>query len=352
MPFLPRRIPPNRLRPPGAANRFLLIVLAVGSLSYAAPLAQAAPPSGLVVMPHTSSQSGLSYFKLTARPGSAAQVGTVELRNPTAKPMRVVIAPVDGGTLGTLGSSYAPPGSRPHGSALWLRLGRRTATLMPRSSLVLPVAVLVPSGAKPGDYLSGVSVEALDQRSQTVKRGSASIASASRYVIGAEVSVPGPRHALIRFTGATLRREPAGLTFVLKARNSGNAILQGVHGQVRVTRRGHTVVSQTIEPGTFVAHTAIAYPVNAFREAPSQGARYKISAWMRYPGGIARLNTAVTFGHRAAVAQQQYGGPPAESGGTAWWKIAGIVAAILYGLFTTALLLRRRSRGSRKPILP
>jgi hypothetical protein len=352
MPFLFKRVPLlSRIRAAGNAHRALLALLIAGSGLYAASPAPAVSRGGLVVVPHTS-QPGFSYFTLSGRPGSATQAGTIELRNPTAKPMRVLITPVDGETLGTLGSSYAPPGSRAHGSTRWLRLGSRTATLMPRSNLVLGVSVRVPLGAQPGDYLSGVSVEARDQRPQTLKKGGASIASVSRYVIGAEVSLPGPRHSLIQFTGATLRREPSGLTFALKARNTGNTILQGVHGQVRVTRAGRTVVSQKIEPGTFVAHTAIAYPVNAFRQTPPQGTHYQISAWMRYPGGIAWLNTTVTFGHRAAVAQQQYGGPPAEGGETAWWKIAGIIAAILYGLFTTILLLRRRNRASEKPILP
>jgi len=70
---------------------------------------------------------------------------------------------------------------------------------------------------------------------------------------------------------------------------------------------------------------------------------------MRYPGGIARLDTGVTFGHRQAVIQKQYGhAPTAASAGTAWWKIAAVAAAVLYGLFTTILLLRRRSRESRE----
>jgi hypothetical protein len=157
---------------------------------------------------------------------------------------------------------------------------------------------------------------------------------------------------LIQFTGARVERQPAGLVFALMARNSGNVILQGVHGQVRVTRDGRTVVSQAIEAGTFVAGTSIAYPVHAFRETPPQGTHYRISAWLRYPGGIARLNTTVVFGHRAAVAQQQYGGPPASTGETAWWKIAGVIAVILYALGTTALLLRRRHRRSHNPIQP
>ena len=306
-----------------------------------------------MVVPRTTSQPGLSYFKLQARPGSVQQAGAIELRNPSAKRLRVVLAAVDGETLSTLGSAYAPPGSRRHGSALWLRLGRRAVTLAPGTRVSVPISVRVPFGARPGDYLSGVSVEALDQRAQTVKRRGVSIASVDRYAIGVEVSLPGPSHPLLQFTGAEVQRQPAGLAFLLLARNNGNVILQGVRGYVRITRAGHTVVSHPIEAGTFVTHTRIAYPVTAFRQTPTQGTRYRISAWMRYPGGIARLNTTVTFGHRQAVIQQQYGGPPATRGGTAWWKIAGVVAVILYGLFTTTLLLlRRRTRTSRDPVKP
>jgi hypothetical protein len=332
---------------------FVALTLVCGL--YATLPALAGASRGLIVVPHTASEPGLSYFKLSAQPGSAAQAGTIELRNPTAKRMRVVLTPVQGETLSTLGSSYAPPGSRPRGAALWLRLGTRAATLSPRSRIVVPVSVIVPHGAQPGDYLSGVSVESLDQRPGTVKTRGASIASVSRYAIGTEVSLPGPRHPLIQFTGARIRREPSGLTFALMARNDGNVILQGVHGQVRLTRGGRVVVSRPIEAGTFIARTAIAYPVNAFRETPREGTKYRITAWMRYQGGIARLDTTVTFGRRAAAAQQRYGGPSAAGAGgsgTAWWEIAGIVAAILYGVITTILLLGRKKRDTAEAAQP
>ena len=348
-PVMHRRTRRRRAR---RGSGVLLVLSVAAAVLCGAQPALSAAPSGLVVVPHSASASGLSYFKLLVQPGSATQAGTIELRNPTARHLRVALAPVDGETLSTLGSSYAPPGSRPHGSTLWLRLGTRAATLSPGASLVVPVAVVVPPAAQPGDYLSGVSVEALNQRSQSVKRKGVAIASVARYAFGAEVSIPGPRQPLIQFTGASIRREPAGLAFALKARNAGNVILQGVQGQVRITRSGHTVVSQAIGSGTFVANTDIAYPIHAFGQTPPQGTHYRISAWMRYAGGIARLNTTVVFGHRAAVAQQQYGGPPASGGGTAWWKIAGVVAVILYGLATTVLLLRRRVRRSQEPIQP
>ncbi|MEA2201077.1 MAG: hypothetical protein QOI89_1673 [Solirubrobacteraceae bacterium] len=343
----------GRHRPAICGLAALAAVLSAAAGLYPGEPALAAPPSGLIVVPRPASQPALSYFKLQAQPGSVGRAGVIELRNPTSRRLRVVLSPVDGETLGTLGSGYAPPGSRAHRSALWLQLQRRAVALSPGASTAVPVSATVPALAKPGDYLSGVSIEALDQRSRAVKRRGVSIASISRYAIGVEVSIPGPRHPLIQFTGARIQRQPAGLTFLLLARNPGNVVLQGVHGYVRITRAGKAVVSQPIGSGTFVTQTNIAYPVNAFREAPAEGTRYRITAWMRYQGGIARLDTGVTFGHRQAVIQRQYAhGPSAPSGGTAWWKIAGVAAAILYGLFTTILLLRRRRREPRETVQP
>jgi hypothetical protein len=338
----------GRSRPAIYSLRALVVLVSATAGLYQGVPALAAPPSGLVVVPRPATQPALSYFKLQARPGSVGRAGVIELRNPTSRRLRVVLSPVDGETLGTLGSGYAPPGSRVHRSALWLQLERRTISLAPGASAAVPVSAAVPPLAKPGDYLSGVSVEALDQRSRTVKRRGVSIASISRYAIGVELTIPGPRHPLIQFTGAKIQRQPAGLTFLLLARNPGNVVLQGVHGYVRITRGGQTVVSQPIASGTFVTQTSIAYPVNAFRQTPAEGTHYRITAWMRYQGGIARLDTGVTFGHRQAVLQRQYAhGSAAQGGGTAWWKIAGVAAAILYGLFTTILLLRRRAREPR-----
>jgi hypothetical protein len=69
---------------------------------------------------------------------------------------------------------------------------------------------------------------------------------------------------------------------------------------------------------------------------------------MQYAGGTARLDTNLTFGHRQADIARRYTHAPAAShGGTAWWKIAGVAAALAYALLTTVLLLRRRERRPR-----
>jgi len=210
------------------------------------------------------------------------------------------------------------------------------------------VVVVVPRSARPGDYLAGVSLEALGQNAETATHG-VSIASTVRYAIGVEVTVAGRHSPAIRFTGAQLQRQPAGLTFLLRARNSGNVILQGVHGGALIRNGRHVVARAPLGPGTFVTGTSIAYPVPAFAEHPAEGTRYRITAVLRYAGGIARLDTTIVFGHRQAVIQQQYSRAQGGHGGTAWWKIALLVAGILYALATTALLLRRRSRPDNRP---
>lgn len=329
-----------------AAGRALAIALLASAALFGwwAPPAQSAAASGLLVIPHPASPTGLSYFKLKARPRQLEQAGAIEVRNPTPRSLRVVLAAVNGETLSTLGSSYGRPGAPSHGSTRWLRLSKRSVTLRPGQSTLVAVSVTAPAGSKPGDYLAGVSVEALNQPVRRAARSAISIASVVRYAIGVETTLPGARHPRIRFTGASVQHQPAGLTFLLDANNSGNVILQGVHGWVHITRAGRTVVSRPIEAGTFVAGTSIAYPVTDYRQTPAAGTRYAITAWLRYRGGIARLNTAVSFGRPQAALQQQYGGPPVGASGTAWWKIALLAGGALYCLVITTLLLRRRSR--------
>ena len=341
-----------RVAVPGRRRTWwLLALLFAGALCLTAPARSAGAPS-LIVVPAPASGPPLSYFKLSVERGQAVRAGTIELRNPTARRLRVALSPVDGQTIDTLGSTYAPAGSRARGSTLWLRLGRPRVTLSPGQSALVPVSVLVPRRARPGDYLSGVSVEALDQSEQTVKRHDASIASVVRYAIGVEVSLPGPRTPAIRFSGAGLQRQPAGLVFLLDARNVGNVILQNVRGRALITRGRRVIARVPLGPGTFVTGTSISYPVPTPHEQPPQGTVYRVRAYLRYAGGIARLDTLVRFGHAAAVLQQEYGGPTASagSGGISAWLLMGI-GLLAAGLLALLWLLFSRRRRSR-PLAP
>src|SRR5207248_11509920 len=132
------------------------------------PLAESGPP--------------LSDPRLGGAAGHGAQARAIGLRNPTKRRLRVRRDPVAGETISTLGSTYAPVGARARagGAVGWLRLGGRLITLSPGEGLNVPVSVVVPGVARSGDYLAGVSAEALNQQSQSVKRKGVSIASVVR----------------------------------------------------------------------------------------------------------------------------------------------------------------------------
>lgn len=146
----------------------------------------------------------------------------------------MLLSAVAGETLGRLGSTYAPAASRRRGPSRWLGLSKRIVAISPGATVLVPVSVAVPRRTRPGDYLAGVSVEALGQKAETARYGVA-IASTVRYASGVEVTVPGRRRPGIRFTDAELQRQPAGVVFLLDARNTGTVILQGVHGSALIT---------------------------------------------------------------------------------------------------------------------
>jgi len=181
-------------------------------------------------------------------------------------------------------------------------------------------------------------------------RGNIAVSSVQRYAVGLVVEVPGPRHPLIRITSARVAREPAGLTFYLHARNAGNAILQNVHGQVLITRGRRTVARPKIGPGNFVTGTSIDYPLLVPREQPVEGAVYRVRAVMRYHGGIARFDNKVTFSHKAAQAQQDFGGRPLvdrHSHMPAWMIVVAVAALAVLALVALLFLRRRRTAGPR-----
>jgi hypothetical protein len=312
-----------------------------------APAALAAPPPAMTVAVHPASGASSSYFTLSADPGELVQAGTLELRNGRRHAITVRVDPVGAVTASTLGSAYRNAGSALTDQARWIVLPRRRIVLGPRATATLPVAVRLPDGAHAGDYLSGISVEALGQEHETRVRGNVAIASVQRYAVGLFVKVPGPRTELIRLTSARIEREPAGLTFYLDARNDGNSILQRVRGYLLLTRGHRVVARRRIGPGTFVSGTSIAYPLLTPREVPREGAVYRVRALMRYGAGkVARLDTRVRFGHASAKVQEDFGGPhvdePRTQGGpfTILLAVAALVVAL--GCLLLVLLARRR----------
>ena len=338
------------MRPPSSLNAKFALALVAGALAFVQS-ANAAPPPPMIVAVHPATGAISSYFQLGARPGHRASAGTLELRNRSNRRVTVLLDPVDSLTASTLGSAYQVRGMRVHGPARWIRLSRRRVVLAPHATANIGVSVLAPPGAVAGDYLSGVSVQALTRPQQIKLRGNVGISSIQRYAVGVLVRLAGPRHPLIRLTRASVDREPAGVTFFLFGRNPGNVILQNVRGSVEIRQGNRVVARSVIGPGTFVTKTSIAYPVLVPRERPREGAVYAVHAWMRYAGGIARLDTTVRFGHASALRQETFGGPKAPRGG------GGMLVLMLIGITVLALgagavmLWRRRRRSGPRAAL-
>jgi hypothetical protein len=327
------------------------LVVVAAALAAAFPVcASAAAPPAMTVAVHPASGAASSYFTLIARAGHPANAGTLEVRNRRNQRIVVQLDAVGALTASTLGSAYATATPEPRGPAAWVRLPTRRLVLAPLQKAMIPVGVAPPPGLHPGDYLGGISVQALGQHQERRVRGNIAVASVQRYAVGLMVDVPGARSPLIRITSARVAREPAGLTFYMHATNAGNAILQNVHGRILVTRGRRTVARTKIRPGTFVTGTSIDYPLLVPREQPREDAVYRVRAVMRYHGGIARFDNLVKFGHAAAQAQEDFGGRPLTDGraGTPMWLVVAGTMGALVGLLALLLFARRkRTPGER-----
>ena len=322
--------------------RRLFLSCIVAFLAIAPSAARASGPE-VIVKVHPASGLVSTYFDLAAHPGTRVHPGTLELDNPTSQAVTVRLDPVDAVTTGTLGSAYGERGASIHGSTRWLGLSRGRVVIPPHGQADVDVTAAVPASAAPGDYLSGIAVEALNQQHPLHAAHGLAIGEVDRYAIGVELSLPGARSPRVRFTGARLARDPSGLMFYLLAGNPGNVILKNVHGWAWVTRGRRTIGYSTIAPGTFVSGTGIAYPVPARSEHPREGTVYRVRAVLYYAGGVARLDILVKFGHGAAVAQQQYGGPKLAGRGIPWWVWVIVAAAVV--LLIAAFVRRRRRRN-------
>jgi hypothetical protein len=311
-----------------------------------APNAAAAPAPPMTVSVHPASGRIGSYFDLSVRPGVRTLAGTLEVRNRETRTVKLLLDPVDALTASTLGSAYRVRGLPVHGPTRWIRISRRRVTLAPRASVSVPVSIAAPRGARAGDYLAGIGIQARGQARTRKMRGNVAISSVQRYAVGVLARIPGPRHALIRLTRARIEREPAGVTFFIFGRNSGNVILQNVSGSALVTQGKRVVARRQVGPGTFVTRSSIAYPVLAPGEHPGEGAVYRVRAFLRYRGGIARLDTLVRFGHRSAVRQAAWDRTPGRSGG-GLLVLAVVATGVLALLGGSALWLR--SRAARSP---
>src|SRR5437764_15371025 len=126
-----------------------LVAVALAVAACAVQPAHAAAGASLIVMPTPASGQPLSYFKLSLAHGGSAQAGTISLRNPSGRRMRVALDPVAGETIDTLGSTYGLRGSGARGPPAWGGLAARGLPPAPHEPAPWSVPVLAPPTASP-----------------------------------------------------------------------------------------------------------------------------------------------------------------------------------------------------------
>src|SRR3954452_3064355 len=136
-----------------------LVVTAAALAAAFPPGASAAPPPAMTVVVHPASGAAGSYFTLSPRPGHSTLAGTLEVSNRRNHRIVVHIDPVAALTASTLGSAYATATPKRSGQAAWIRIAKRRLVLGPRKRASVPVGVTAPAGVRPGDYLSGISIQ-------------------------------------------------------------------------------------------------------------------------------------------------------------------------------------------------
>ena len=314
--------------------------------------ALAAPPKLAVRVQQADTQSG-SFFTLRAKPGQRASAGTIVVLNRDNKAITVDVDPVDAMTANNFASAYEVRAERKAGPTLWTRLSARRVTIAPKGRARVEVRAAIPKGVEGGEYLSGVAIEARGQRDSTPDDKQVAVSVAQRFAVGFQVNVSGQREPKVALSGARIERKPAGVTFLVGAHNTGNVILKGVQGRLQVdSADGKRVLVQKLGPGTFVSGTKIDVSALAERARPQAGDKFRVRAELRYPGGVARLDENVTFGRKAAQAQEEFGGPRA-GGGIPSWLWALIAAAVLVGAAAAArrIAVRRRRPLTREAAL-
>jgi len=202
------------------------------------------------------------YYLLDAKPGDSI-TQSIRVSNPNDHAVTVDVDAVDAVTGEMTGVQMGRPGS-PHAlTSRWLVVSSPQITLDPSEARDIPFTVHVPLGAKPGQYLAGMSasvpLSAADTRANSVPAGKAGFSLAVRFqrAIAVEIDVPGPRSPKLVVQGAEPKATASGVQLGIHIANTGNAFAKG-SGVIRVP---DTNTDYSFKVDTFVSGTSIVYPM-------------------------------------------------------------------------------------------
>jgi MYXO-CTERM domain-containing protein len=182
-----------------------------------------------------------------------------------------------------------------------------------------------------------------DTKGNQPPAGKAGFSMAVRFQrgIAVEIDVPGPRLPDLAVTGVEPKATPDGVSLGVHITNNGNAFAHGT-GVVRVADT-NTDFSFRIE--TFVAHSAIVYPVR-WTKTVVPGTHH-VEVDLTYEGGrrTSWTGTVVIAGDAQSKLQSALQNVTVRGHGSSGVPVVLIAAALFVVLVAGALFMRRRRRG-------
>jgi hypothetical protein len=264
-----------------AALSGLATLIALGAL--AAPSA-ASIPAARVELGKGVFTTPRRLLPVDAVPGSNVIAFTLDLSNPSRRPVPVRLEPLRALGAGHLGVRYTPAPRPPPGPAGWLTLPGGRVLVPPRSTGAIPIYVETPPEATGGDRVVGIAVTA----------GGRPRARAARAVVGVQLRLPAPRVPNLTIDGVRASSAHGYVSLLLLATNRGNTVLGHVHGQATVTQGDRVLGTRAIGPGIALPHEQVAIPIARVPAATAASGGYRVVAQLLYGHSAATLDRVVS----------------------------------------------------------
>jgi hypothetical protein len=194
---------------------------------------------------------GRAYLNFLVSPGGKSQ-DHVAVVNLTTRTLRIAVYPVDSNTSpdGSLG--FAPRSAKPLDAGSWIHVvtpNNRSSVRVPaRSKVVLPVKVIVPANAQPGDHAAAIIASVT---SKVVAKGGTSqnLGLEQRVALRTFFRISGPLGPKLEVQGLTVS-DPVSwnpisgstATVTYRVRNTGNVRL-GARQAVTISGLFHTATA-------------------------------------------------------------------------------------------------------------
>jgi len=206
--------------------------------------------------------------------------------------------------------------------------------------------VHIPSSAKPGQYLAGMSasvpLSADGPKTSDAPPGQAGFAMSVRFqrAIAVEIDVPGPRAPQLLVSGVDPIATPGGVSLGVHMANVGNAFAHG-NGVIRVA---DTNTDYSFKVSTFVSHTAIVYPMQWTKDVIA--GTHHVEVDLTYEGGrrVSWTGTVVIAGNAQNQLESALKNVTVRGHGSGISPLLILLGALFVVLVAAAIVMRRRTR--------